>query len=145
VPPPEGDGTGAGTDHDVEYWKQRARQHEDRAKANADAAKKLAELESANKTEIQRAQDEAAAAKEAAIKSELRAVRAEVAQAAGLTVSQARRLVGETKDELEADAKELVKDLGAGKKPADLKQGARGPSTEPDADAWLRRMAHPSR
>ncbi len=48
--------------------------------------------------------------------SEQRALRAEIANAKGLTPSQAKRLVGETKEELEADADELLKDIGAQKK-----------------------------
>jgi hypothetical protein len=48
--------------------------------------------------------------------SETRALRAEVANAKGLTSSQAKRLVGSTKEELEADADELLKDIGAQKK-----------------------------
>jgi hypothetical protein len=48
--------------------------------------------------------------------SESRAMRAEVANAKGLTPSQAKRLVGATRDELEADADELLKDIGAQKK-----------------------------
>ncbi|HKY57669.1 MAG TPA: hypothetical protein VJL80_06500 [Aeromicrobium sp.] len=48
--------------------------------------------------------------------SEARALRAEVANAKGLTPTQAKRLVGNTKEELEADADELLKDIGAQKK-----------------------------
>ena len=52
----------------------------------------------------------------AAKASEERALRAEVANAKGLTPSQAKRLVGSTREELEADADELLKDIGAQKK-----------------------------
>lgn len=45
-----------------------------------------------------------------------RALRAEVANDKGLTPSQARRLVGSSKEELEADATELLKDIGAQQK-----------------------------
>lgn len=48
--------------------------------------------------------------------SEERALRAEIANAKGLTPTQAKRLVGATKEELEADADELLKDIGAQKK-----------------------------
>lgn len=48
--------------------------------------------------------------------SEARALRAEVANAKSLTPSQAKRLVGATREELEADADELLKDIGAQKK-----------------------------
>lgn len=47
--------------------------------------------------------------------SEARALRAEVANAKGLTPTQAKRLVGVTKEELEADAAELLADIGAQK------------------------------
>jgi hypothetical protein len=48
--------------------------------------------------------------------SEERALRAEVANAKGLTPAQAKRLVGGTREELEADADELLTDIGAQKK-----------------------------
>jgi len=45
-----------------------------------------------------------------------RAMRAEVANAKGLTPTQAKRLVGSTREELEADADELLADIGASKR-----------------------------
>lgn len=48
--------------------------------------------------------------------SEERALRAEVANAKGLTPGQAKRLVGSTKAELEADADALLADIGAQRK-----------------------------
>ena len=45
--------------------------------------------------------------------TEMRALRAEVANAKGLTPTQAKRLVGSTREELEADADELLADIGA--------------------------------
>ena len=41
----------------VEFWKQKAREQEKRAKANADAAKRLAEIEEAQKSEAEKAAD----------------------------------------------------------------------------------------
>ena len=52
----------------------------------------------------------------AANAAEQRALRAEIANAKGLTPTQAKRLVGETREELEADADELLADIGAAKK-----------------------------
>ena len=46
----------------------------------------------------------------------MRALRAEVSNAKGLTPTQAKRLVGATREELEADADELLADLGAQKR-----------------------------
>lgn len=45
--------------------------------------------------------------------AEARAMRSEVANAKGLTPTQAKRLVGSTREELEADAAELLADIGA--------------------------------
>lgn len=45
--------------------------------------------------------------------AEARAMRAEVANAKGLTPTQAKRLVGSTREELETDADELLADIGA--------------------------------
>lgn len=52
----------------------------------------------------------------AARDAESRALRAEVANAKGLTPMQAKRLMGSTREELEADADELLKDLSAAAK-----------------------------
>lgn len=62
--------------------------------------------------------------------AEDRARRAEVANAKGLTPSQAKRLIGSTREELEADADDLLKDIGERKK-----QGNRVPNegTNPQA------------
>jgi hypothetical protein len=57
-------------------------------------------------------EDRVAEIERRAVESETRALRAEVANAKGLTPSQAKRLVGATKEELEADADELLKDIG---------------------------------
>lgn len=46
----------------VEFWKQKAREQEKRAKDNATAAKRLAELEEANKSEAEKAADRIAKA-----------------------------------------------------------------------------------
>jgi hypothetical protein len=45
-------------------------------------------------------------------KSEIATARAEIASEKGLTAKQAKRLQGETREELEADADELLEDLG---------------------------------
>lgn len=64
------------------------------------------------KVEIQKAKDaqsKAEAERDAAV---LRADKVEIAAEKGLTPAQAKRLVGANREELEADADELVKDLG---------------------------------
>lgn len=49
----------------VDFWKQKAREQEKRAKENAEAAKRLAEFEESQKTEAQKIADRAAAAERA--------------------------------------------------------------------------------
>jgi hypothetical protein len=58
-------------------------------------------------------EDRVAEIERQAQESEARAMRAEVANAKGLTPTQAKRLVGATREQLEADADELIKDIGA--------------------------------
>lgn len=61
--------------------------------------------------EVKKARDEAAAAKEEAKKG-ANALKWEVALEKGLTKTQAKRLVGSTREELEADADELIAEFG---------------------------------
>ena len=70
----------------VDFWKTKAREQEKRAKENADAAKRLAEIEEANKTAEQRAAERLAEAERKAVEIEARATRAEVAAATGIPV-----------------------------------------------------------
>lgn len=60
----------------VEFWKQKAREQESRAKSNAAAAKKLAELEDASKSDAERAADRIAKAE-----AEVASVPAKVSEA----------------------------------------------------------------
>lgn len=93
---------------EAKKWKRHARKHEDQAKANA---AKLKELEDGDKSDNQKLTDRITSAERKADEAEQRALRAEVALSKGLTVTQAKRLVGSTLDELEADADELLEDL----------------------------------
>lgn len=71
----------------VDYWKQKAREQEKRAKSNADAAKRLAEIEDAQKSEAQKAAD-------ALTKAEQRAAAAE-AKALSLSIATEHKLGSE--------------------------------------------------
>lgn len=131
---------------EAEKWKALARKHEGQAKANADAARKLAETEDANKSDIQRATDKAAEAETRAATAEANALRIEVAldkAPDGMPLAQvrklAKRLTGGTREELEADADELFGDFAPAQSDRDtqrrprerLRPGA-APDTEPD-------------
>lgn len=121
-PPPASEPAG----DDPTDWKAEARKWETRAKENSDAAARLKELEDANKTELEKLNERAAAAETRAAQLELSNTRAEVAMAKGLTASQAKRLVGATREELEADADQLLVDLGQ-------PQGQQPPAATPPA------------
>jgi hypothetical protein len=60
----------------VEFWREKAREQEKRAKSNAEAAKRLAEIEESQKTEAEKAADRIAKAE-----AEVAAVPAKVAEA----------------------------------------------------------------
>lgn len=109
---------------ELEKWKALARKNETRAKENAEAATKLAEIENANKTELEKLTERAATAEARAAQIELASIRTEIALEKGLTPSQAKRLVGGTREELAVDADDLLADLKVSK-----------PSTAPSSDA----------
>ena len=111
-------------------------------KAGEEAAKRLKELEDKDKTEIQKLAEEKAAAESAAKSSTGELMRLRVAMRKGLTEAQAKRLVGATEEEMEADADDLLVSFGGDKKQADtdgkptrpkerLRSGA-APDEEPD-------------
>jgi predicted RNase H-like HicB family nuclease len=96
---------------DTTDWKAESRKWERQAKSNAEAATKLATLEESQKTEQQKLADRAAQAERRAAEAELKVLRAEVASAKGIPTPLAQRLQGSTREELEADAEELLKTI----------------------------------
>lgn len=110
------------------------------AKANKEAETlrlRLKEFEDRDKSEAEKVAERAAAAEARAVELEARSLRLEVAFEKGLTPGQAKRLVGASREELEADADEILRDFPT--KPAtpprpsgDIGQGPR--STAPPAD-----------
>lgn len=128
---------------DVAKWKALARKHEAQAKANADAAKRLAEMEDANKSELQKLQERAEAAEKRSADTEARLLRAEIAAEKGLPAALAARLTGDTKEELEADAEQLLALVGkpAPGKSADALVGTRtAPAVAEDVDKVAARI-----
>ena len=73
-------------------WKAEARKWESRAKENSQAAARLAEIEDANKTEVQRATEAQEAAERRAADAEARALRRDVALEHSLTKDDAALL-----------------------------------------------------
>lgn len=90
---------------EAEKWKANSRKNEDNAKANAAAAKKLAEIEEANKTELERVTARAEAAEKAAQDALEAKLRSDVAAEKGVP---AVLLIGSTQEELEAAADALL-------------------------------------
>ena len=92
----------------------------------------------ANKTELEKASERAAQAEAKAAAVQQEAWRASVALDEGLTPTQAKRLVGTTREELLADAQELKKDLQLdGKKPpraSDQKRNDTSPAEDENAE-----------
>ena len=125
-------------DADPTDWKVEARKWEARAKENSSAAARLKELEDQGKTETQRLTDDRDSLKSRAEQAESKLMRLEVGLAKGLTPAQAQRLVGSTKEELEADADDLLATFGgkAGstKKPTETLRGGGDPDTDPEPD-----------
>jgi hypothetical protein len=89
-------------------------------KANKEAETlrlKLQEFEDRDKTEAEKVAERAQSAEDRAAQAESKALRLEVAFEKGLTPAQAKRLVGSSREELEADADELLETF----KPAETK------------------------
>lgn len=89
-------------------WKAEARKWETRAKENAGAAKRLAEFEESQKTELQKAIDRAEKAEQVAQKFEsdrqVAAWKTEVSEKSGVPAAALR---GSTLEDLQAHAEEL--------------------------------------
>ncbi len=116
------------------------------SRANKEAEqlrRKLKEFEDRDKTEQQKLVESHAAAEQRAKDAELRATRLEVAAEKGLTAAQAKRLVGATREELETDADEVLRDFPAAASPGvkaprpDPSQGSRGGKAVSGRDAGL--------
>lgn len=105
-PKPDKDNPDAAAE--AEKWKALAKKHEARAKENADKAKELDALKEGEKTDLQKATETAAEAERRATEAERDAARLKVALKKGLTEAQAKRLLGDTEEELEQDADELL-------------------------------------
>ena len=103
---------GAAGKRALEAERKRARQAEKELKA---IREQLKEREDADKSELERLQERAAQEEKRAEDAEAKVIRSEVAAAKGLSAAQAKRLVGSTREELEADADEMRTELGLNK------------------------------
>lgn len=88
-----------------DYWRKKFRKVEARLKAAEDKARKFDELEAQNKSDTQKLADRQVEDK----KRDAELLRLRVGMRKGLTEPQIKRLVGDTEEDLEADADELLK------------------------------------
>lgn len=129
-----------GSFDDVKKRLEHARTWEKRAKENADAAKKLADIEEASKTEAQKLQDRLAATEKELTEHRVRDIRARAAREAGLDADMAEFLTASDAESALTQAKALAKRIQPAK--PDLRQGARqAAQPKEDTNAWLRRAA----
>lgn len=84
---------------EVAKWKALSKKNEQRAKENADKAKKLDEIEEANKTELEKLLDRAEKAETALTKAKADAMRATKAATSGVPVGL---IYGNTEEEMDA-------------------------------------------
>lgn len=157
---PDRDGGAAGGDEPLADAGKKALDAERKRRIAAekqakDLADRLQALEDKDKDEVTRSTEAASAAQKRAEEAEARALRLEVAFAKGLSPAQAKRLVGSSQEELEADADDLLETFkapepaGGDKPPAEdrakeaLKPGSADPgsnSTDIDYDALVASM-----
>lgn len=125
---------------------KKALEAERKARRDAEAALKdvqaqLKELTDKDKSEVEKLREEVASLTRDRDDAAAKALRHEVAAAKGLTAAQAKRLVGATKEELEADADEILEAFqpAAGgstpppsRRPAADLRGGSDPTDEPE-------------
>lgn len=93
---------------EAEKWKKLSRENETRAKQNATAAQRLAEIEETQKTAEQKAEERTKVAESNAASAAAEAARLRVALEKGLPADLVNRLVGSTPEELAEDADRLL-------------------------------------
>lgn len=97
------------------------------------------EVENKNKTELQKLTEERDRLRKDFEGLTLKQLKRDIGEAKGLTPSQAQRLVGSSKEELEADADAFLADIGtpAKKAPVSPKKLKSGSSSQDESDAGL--------
>jgi hypothetical protein len=128
---------------DLATLRAEARKWEAQAKANKAAADELKKLQDADKTESQKLAEDREAHKSRAEQAEGELMRLRVGLRKNLTEAQAKRLIGTTEEELEADADELLATFGAQPsgeapvsttRPTENLRGGGNPDTDPEPD-----------
>lgn len=126
----------------VDFWKAKAREQEKRAKDNADAAKRLAEIEDSQKTEVQKLSEQFEAARADAADARAELLRYRVASQHGITDSDdiALFLTGSDEETLTKQAERLAARVEDASKPRsprpDPNQGRNGSGPKSTADSF---------
>lgn len=94
-------------------WRTMSRQHEKTAKANAEAARRLAEIEDAQKSEADRQAERLAAAERRAVEAETARARLLAAAAYNVPAGLLDRLGGSTEDEINEAAQAISEEINA--------------------------------
>ncbi len=136
---PQGD---EGAEEPKTDWKAEARKWEKRSKENADKAKAYDELQEKSKTDLQKAQEQAAAYKKQVddlnAKAELDKARAKVSQETGVP---ADLVVGADEDEMRDFAKKIAEWHKPPSAPRTRKPGSFAADAGSSADAAKRELA----
>jgi hypothetical protein len=121
--PAETDKTEQKPTETVEFWKQKAREQEKRAKENSKAAERLAEIESANKTEAEKVAERIAGLEADAAAARVEALRFKVASQYGIDGDSAELLLTGSDEETMTRQAKALKQVSDERK----KQGNRVP------------------
>lgn len=133
---------GAAGEKALEAFKERAREAEAKIKELEPLAAKAREAEEANKTELEKANGKAAQLDDQVKTLTGENLRLRVALEKKIPAELIDRLKGNSKEELEADAEELLKLVGGGNGTAtDFGGGARTPAPTGGMDEQIRRRA----
>lgn len=124
-------------------WKSLARKHERTAKENSAAAKKLADLEDANKSESQKLNDQLSSAQVELQELRVEKIRAAACREAGLDPELAEYITAADPDDAVEQAKKLAERLKPKlPPPADMRQGVRTQASPAGSvDDWIRSSA----
>lgn len=113
----------------LEKARKEAASYRTKARELEPLAAKAKEMEEAGRSDLEKLTARAEKAEREHAETEARALRLEVAFEKGLTPAQAKRLVGNDRAELEADAEEILRDFPAlkndGRPRGDVDQGVR--------------------
>lgn len=144
--PVTGDDTEPTTGTDPDSGAKKALDAERKARREAEKqlremSARLKEIEDKDKSETDRLREQVEQLKSEAQQNAAKALRAEIAAEKGLTAAQAKRLVGSSREELEADADEILEAFPTGgvkpppsDKPRPDLRGGTDPTDNTDVD-----------